>query len=239
MAHQVAASLRAGDHRLLLVQILRNPPDGNRLGLRVLLNCDQAGTSAGLGLLAWVSYGTVETQKGPYLCALCDVNVQVYVPVATQKRPDLCALCDVKVQVYVPVATQKRPDLCAFCDVKVGGVQADMFASPSAGPPIAITQLSPSLCEPLGNATDGPPQQHHRTAFVWTIPPAGSDRLGQCFSSMRRTWLGLGRLGGGAIDRAQPEPSSNEFVRQRKPTGSPSPSLSSSKALLAAASRRA
>jgi hypothetical protein len=52
---------------------------------------------------------------------------------------------------------------------------------------------------------------------------------------MRRTWLGLGRRGGGAIDQEQPEPSSNEFVLRRRRIGLPNPLSLSSKVLLAAA----
>jgi hypothetical protein len=77
---------------------------------------------------------------------------------------------------------------------------------------------------------------------TWLQTPsqiAGWARLGQCFSSMRRTWLGLDRRGGGAIDLEQPERSWNEFVLHRKRVGSANPLSWSSKVLHAAASRRA
>jgi hypothetical protein len=52
---------------------------------------------------------------------------------------------------------------------------------------------------------------------------------------MRRTWLGLGRRGGGEIDQEQPERSSNEFVLRRRRIGSPNLLSWSSKGLPAAA----
>ena len=50
-------------------------------------------------------------------------------------------------------------------------------------------------------------------------------RLGSCFSSMQRMWLGLGRRGGGAIDQELPERSWNEFVLRWQRVGSPNPLL--------------
>ena len=52
-----------------------------------------------------------------------------------------------------------------------------------------------------------------------------SVKLGSCFSSMQRMWLGLGQRGGGAIDQEQPEHSWNEFVLRWQRVGSPNPLL--------------